>query len=566
MARTAAMFLSCFGPIFAALPSQVGQAPPNFSSRDPKNPCIAEASLTSTSKTPFDTPILSPKDEKELLTPCSGSVNLEVQAPAPPPHHIFTRARKLEMVWIVSVAAIFSPLSSNIYFPALTTISKDLHVSIALTTLTATVYMIVQGLAPSFWGSLSDVIGRRSVFIRTFLVYIFANILLAESQNYAMLMVFRALQAAGSAATISIGAGVIGDITTSAERGSLVGIFGGVCMLGQGVGPVFGGILSQYLGFRSIFWALTIAAGISLASIMILLPETHHAFAGTGQVPLTGICKPFIYYITGQTGAVEGAVPTVERKKVTIGTLFTPLTFLFEKDVFITLFYGAIVYTVWSMVTSSTSDLFESKYGLNVLEVGLTFLGNGFGCMSGSYSIGYLMDFNHKRTEREYCQQHNLPLDTRIDSKSHPDFPIEKARMRNSWWITATFIICVAVYGVSLEANLAVPITLQYFIAYSSTAIFTLNSALVIDLYPGASASATAVNNLMRCLIGAAGVAAVQPIIDTISAKYCFVLLAGITLAIAPLLLVEDKWGAQWRLERNELLKENEAKKANVAN
>ena len=113
----------------------------------------------------------------------------------------------------------------------------------SLTTLTVTIYMIVQGLAPSFWGSFSDTIGRRGIFIGTFIVYIIANIALAVSTNYGELMAFRALQAAGSSATISIGmhprpeldnhlltgvgAGVIGDITTSAERGSLIGIFGG---------------------------------------------------------------------------------------------------------------------------------------------------------------------------------------------------------------------------------------------------------------------------------------------------------------------------------------------------
>lgn len=75
----------------------------------------------------------------------------------------------------------------------------------SLATLTITVYMIVQGIAPSFWGSFSDAIGRRPVFIGTFIVYLIANICLGVSNNYPMLMVFRALQAAGSSATISIG-------------------------------------------------------------------------------------------------------------------------------------------------------------------------------------------------------------------------------------------------------------------------------------------------------------------------------------------------------------------------
>jgi hypothetical protein len=154
------------------------------------------------------------------------------------------------------------------------------------------------------------------------------------------------------------------------------------------------------------------------------------------------------------------------------------------------------------------------------------------------------MDFNHKRTEREYCIKHNLPLDTRITTKTHPDFPIEYARI----------IVCTAVYGVSLQTHLAVPVILQYILAYCATAIFTINSALVIDLYPGASASATAVNNLMRCLVGAAGVAAIQPIIDALTAQWAFLLLAGITLLMVPLLAVEMRWGAGWRHERTERL------------
>jgi MFS family permease len=71
--------------------------------------------------------------------------------------------------------------------------------------LTVTVYMAVQGVAPSFWGPLSDTRGRRITFIGTFAVYLLANIALVFSSEYEMLMVFRAVQAAGSAATISVG-------------------------------------------------------------------------------------------------------------------------------------------------------------------------------------------------------------------------------------------------------------------------------------------------------------------------------------------------------------------------
>lgn len=80
---------------------------------------------TVTERSCDSSPSLSPTDEKDLATPSSSSsINLESEIPKPPPYHVFTRSRKLQMVCIVSLAAIFSPLSSNIYFPALGVISQ----------------------------------------------------------------------------------------------------------------------------------------------------------------------------------------------------------------------------------------------------------------------------------------------------------------------------------------------------------------------------------------------------------------------------------------------------------
>lgn len=80
-----------------------------------------------------------------------------------------------------------------------------MNVSKSKADLTITVYMIVQAIAPSFWGPFTDVLGRRTIMIATLTVYLASNIALAMCSSYAQLMVFRALQAAGSSATIAIG-------------------------------------------------------------------------------------------------------------------------------------------------------------------------------------------------------------------------------------------------------------------------------------------------------------------------------------------------------------------------
>lgn len=85
--------------------------------------------------------------------------------------------------------------------------------------------MIAQGITPLIWGSFSDTVGRRPIYMASFSVYIVANIALSLTPNYAVLVIFRALQAAGSASTVSIGNGVIQDISPPSERGSFIAFY-----------------------------------------------------------------------------------------------------------------------------------------------------------------------------------------------------------------------------------------------------------------------------------------------------------------------------------------------------
>jgi MFS family permease len=115
-------------------------------------------------------------------------------------------------------------------------------------------------------------------------------------------------------------------------------------MMGQSIGPVFGGLITQYLGFRAIFWFLFILATISLGTILLLLPETLRSIAGNGTVRLTGFQRPLMYSFKPQPDAVIEP-EDVPKKKVTIASIVAPLRFLFEKDVVVSLFFGSIVYT-----------------------------------------------------------------------------------------------------------------------------------------------------------------------------------------------------------------------------
>lgn len=114
----------------------------------------------------------------------------------------FSKTSKRWISFAASSAAMFSGLSSFIYYPAIGSLAKSLNTSVELINLTITSYLIVSGLVPSIVGDLADRAGRRPLYLATFTVYFAANIGLALQKSYPALFVLRMLQSAGSSGSL----------------------------------------------------------------------------------------------------------------------------------------------------------------------------------------------------------------------------------------------------------------------------------------------------------------------------------------------------------------------------
>ncbi|KAL8963616.1 MAG: hypothetical protein Q9193_000134 [Seirophora villosa] len=115
----------------------------------------------------------------------------------------FSTASKRCISFAASSAAMFSGLSSFVYYPAITPLAESLHTSVGLINLTITSYLIVSGFVPSIVGDLADRTGRRPLYILTFAIYFAANIGLALQDSYPALFVLRMLQSAGSSSLLA---------------------------------------------------------------------------------------------------------------------------------------------------------------------------------------------------------------------------------------------------------------------------------------------------------------------------------------------------------------------------
>ena len=211
----------------------------------------------------------------------------EFSTDAKPSYSIFTKHEKLAMVLLAAFAATFSPLSSNLYFPALTAISRDLHTSLSKVNITVTSYMIVSAFAPMIFCSVADQLGRRPVYIFMFLTYSLACLGLALQRSYPALLILRMLQSVGGSATLGLGYGIVGDLVESSDRGTFIGILCAGPNVAPTVGPMLGGLITQMAGWQWTFGFLASFGCLTLLSIVVVLPETARNVVGDGSLPVS---------------------------------------------------------------------------------------------------------------------------------------------------------------------------------------------------------------------------------------------------------------------------------------
>ena len=471
-----------------------------------------------------------------VTLPNSSTASPKDQVPA---YSVYTRLQKGLLVGAAAWAASFSGLSSNSYFPAIPQIATDLGVSTELVNLSVTLYLVFQGISPSFWAPLSDQQGRRLVLLATFTVYFGACIGLALTEHYALLLVLRCLQSTGSACTIAVGAGIVGDIATRAERGGYMGIFSAGLLLSTAIGPVIGGVMSETVGWHAIFWFLTGYAGAFIVLVAIALPETLRRLVGNGSKPPIDAwrrCLAQSYWTphvaTSSVLKTEESFParnsTKKQSSFRARDVFRPLLFLLRGDVTLCVLYLALHYTCWQMSITAMSSLFEDAYGLSELENGLTFLANGGGCILGSLAIGKLLDRDYGRVLAK-------------SQAKNKAFHLARARLGTCWLFSLSQCAATIVFGwtIHYRVHIAVPIITTFITSAAATTIQTATNTFLIDLYPTESASVSATLNLARCLLGAAGTAVVQPMIKGVNVGWSMTILALLMAAANAMIILQ---------------------------
>jgi MFS family permease len=327
-------------------------------------------------------------------------------------------------------------------------------------------------------------------------------------------------------------------------------------ILGPTLSPILGGLLSEYWNWHGIFWFLLAFGGTFFIPLLLFLPETCRMVVGDGSFP-----PPFLNMnITDKrrhaNRAKAGILVDEEKEaelrrnyKLTFPNPLKTLVVLADLETAIVLLGAGIALLNFYAISTGASTAFREVYGFNDMQVALMFLPIGVGGIICAFTSGKMVDWNYRR----HARINNLPIDKKTQ-QDLTNFPIEKARLEVALPLFYVGAAAVLGYGWVMDhkISLAGPIILLFIMGYSLTAAFQVLNVLLVDIYPGRPATASAANNIVRCELGAAASAAIVPMANAMGNGWAYTVLSLLFVIYSPAPFIVMKSGMKWRQAKKE--------------
>jgi EmrB/QacA subfamily drug resistance transporter len=205
---------------------------------------------------------------------------------------------------VVGAAFFMTILDVAIVNVAIPSIQRDLHIAESTVQWVVTAYAITFGGFLLLGGRMSDLLGRRRIFVVGLVLFTLASLFCGLAWSAGVLIAARAVQGVGAAiispAALSI---VTTTFSEGAERNKALGIWGALGGSGAAVGVLLGGILTKYLGWEWIFFVNIPVGAIVFLLTRPIVPESHadlghRRFDVTGAITVTAGLALFVYAIS----------------------------------------------------------------------------------------------------------------------------------------------------------------------------------------------------------------------------------------------------------------------------
>jgi EmrB/QacA subfamily drug resistance transporter len=220
----------------------------------------------------------------------------------------------MRILGAVMIGIFLAALDQTVVGTALPRIITDLGGN-ELYTWAFTAYLLTSTISGPLYGKLSDLFGRRPIFLFGIGIFMVGSVCSGLAQEMWQLVAARGIQGLGAGALFPIALAVIGDLFSPSERGRYQGLFGAVFGLSVLIGPAIGGLLTDTIGWPWVFFFNLPIGAIVFAIVWRSLPSYHLAserpsidFVGAGL--FTAALVPILVGLTNKQSA-EWTDPTV---------------------------------------------------------------------------------------------------------------------------------------------------------------------------------------------------------------------------------------------------------------
>lgn len=176
--------------------------------------------------------------------------------------------------WLLAACSMIGPFATDMYLPSFHQMAQAFGSDLASVQMTLSSYLAGFAVMTLFYGTISDMFGRKLTMVTGFLCFSASSLGAATSDSLSMLVLWRLCQGIFAGCGMVIGMAIIRDLFGGPKAQMLMAYVSMVFGFGLALAPVIGGVVATHLSWESHFYILTLISAVLAALCLIFLPET----------------------------------------------------------------------------------------------------------------------------------------------------------------------------------------------------------------------------------------------------------------------------------------------------
>ncbi|KDQ08549.1 hypothetical protein BOTBODRAFT_48147 [Botryobasidium botryosum FD-172 SS1] len=439
----------------------------------------------------------------------------------------WSRPYRWYLTGVAATAVVAAAFASAIITGDSKDIEREFHVGAEVVTLSVSLMVVGFGLGPLVISPMSELYGRRPMWIIPMVLYVIFNIPCALAPNIQTLLICRFLCGLFASAPLTLAGGTISDIWDNKDRGLAIAYFAAAPYGGPVLGPIVGGFVGESLGWRWIIWVNMIFAGV-VCLFCCTIPETFapvllrkRAARMRAETGLTNI----------KTEQELFAAPLSE---IIFNTLVRPFEMLMTEPILLLMsLYIALIYGLLYAFFFSFPVVFGEDYSFSDGIVGVTFCSVLIGLAIALFVMPVL-------------QKRYMSVVEWKGGKADPEDRLLGMMIGAPWVPISLFVFGWTAPPTVMPGggNWVGPCISGIPFGFGMVTIYFSANAYLIDAFPSYVASALAAKTVVRSGMGAAMPLFIVQMFHGLGNGWAASLLAFVSIAMIPIPFLFYRFGS----------------------